>query len=306
MQASFSIGQYQFITLRLDDAAVNGYGAAVAPRLLLQPYLDISFPTMGPGRKIELLRLSARLEFGEQLFVDALPAVLSVGVSTSHPVLPNYVVTLEFPMSAAIVGALERLRKGGNLKASFSATLEFQDLRLAGGSFPNETWVIAARHIQFATAHAEFPSSAWVTRVLPSLGYGVVHVIELPAVPLQKNAKFADAFQALEQARDRHAAGLYDDAAAKCRIALEQFFETVEVPDEKERLRKVPRLKKSWETRLGKATYEWLNSDMCAVRFGANPTHHSPHNHFDQLESQLLLAVTVALVTYVARESPVG
>jgi hypothetical protein len=106
------------------------------------------------------------------------------------------------------------------------------------------------------------PRSAWVARVLPQIGYGTVHLLELPAIPMTAVEHYKEAYQALVRAQEHHRQGLYDEAAASCRVALERFFDYPEVTGADQLTRKVPTLKKSWETKLGKATYDWLNSSL--------------------------------------------
>lgn len=65
--------------------------------------------------------------------------------------------------------------------------------------------------------------------------------------------------------------------------------------------KKVPRLKTSWETKLGRSTFAWLEGGMAALKLAANKSHHSPQAHFDQLESQMVLAITTAVISYAAR-----
>src|SRR5690606_13993333 len=71
------------------------------------------------------------------------------------------------------------------------------------------------------------PRDAWLKRVLPHVGYGVAHVLELPAVPLEACQSFHQAFAALKQAEEKHRMGFYDDAVGKCRLALEKFFDRI-------------------------------------------------------------------------------
>lgn len=300
MQTTFSIGQFRAIKLRFDEATVNAYGDVTAPRLILQPRLSISYPEIGQGRRLQFICITAQLQFDPMLMIDALPSPLNVAISAACPAYDDYVITLEFPLTPAIITRLETQRNGGSLKARLRATIEFHDLRLAVRQGTTEVWGFCDRYLQSASEELQFPASAWTGRVLPGVGYGMVHLIELPATPLAQVGAFDDAFKALEQARARHASGLYDDAAAKCRIALDKFFgpQVVDVNGEK---KTIPKLKAAWESRLGKATYDWLDSALGAVKAASNPTHHSPNQHFDQLESQMLLAVTASLVAYAAR-----
>jgi hypothetical protein len=96
---------------------------------------------------------------------------------------------------------------------------------------------------------------------------------------------------------------------AKCRVALDPFFELekkVETIGGEQTVSRVPVLRRSCETRLGQATYVWLSSALRAIKEAANPVHHSPSAHYDQLESQLILTNTTAFVAYVARTMDTG
>lgn len=49
------------------------------------------------------------------------------------------------------------------------------------------------------------PREVWISRVLPRVGYGVVHVLELPASTLEACASMQHAFKALQQAQELQA-----------------------------------------------------------------------------------------------------
>jgi hypothetical protein len=76
---------------------------------------------------------------------------------------------------------------------------------------------------------------------------------------------------------------------------MEPFFNYVAVDPANKDFRKIPALKKSWQTRVGEASYIWLNSTLGAIKDAANPTAHSPNRHFDQFESQMLQAITQSM-----------
>jgi hypothetical protein len=127
-------------------------------------------------------------------------------------------------------------------------------------------------------------------------------MIELPRVPIESCAALKDAFDALQQAQRLESQGLYDDAVGKCRVALEPFFELVEKVDPATKVKtRVPILKTSWETKLGKATYDWLSASFRAIKDPANKPHHSPKSYFDQLDAQMVMNVTTALIAYAAQ-----
>lgn len=67
---------------------------------------------------------------------------------------------------------------------------------------------------------------------------------------------------------------------------------------------KVPMLKAEWQTRLGKATYEWLNGSFAAMKQATNKPHHLSSSNFDQMETQMLIIATTALVAYAIKTQP--
>jgi hypothetical protein len=306
MQTTFHGNHSQPASLRLDESQVNGYGSPSAPRLMMQFQIDFGATKIPANRRIDFRQFTSRLQFGN-IYIEGVPSYTPLSLSERMPSYNGYSVQVEFPTTPAVIAAIERERAGGNVKATVWAYLEYEDMRLVGNDPQDQqaqVWGVARRDRMQANGTAEFSASAWTTRVLPQVGYGVVHVLEFPAAPLEQYEGFADSFKALKQAQERHAAGLYDDAASKCRIALDKFFETVEVDDGKGGKKKRPKLKASWETRLGKATYEWLDNALGALKGATNTSHHSPNEHFDQLESQILIAITTSLVAYTARSDP--
>jgi hypothetical protein len=113
-------------------------------------------------------------------------------------------------------------------------------------------------------------------------------------VPIEACAYFGESLKALKKARLSHWEGRYDDAVRQCRDALAAVLE-------KNVGGKGKRLKERWEATMGTTTYNWLRSAIRTVNDRTNDAHHPPVPHFDQLESQMLLAVTTAFVAYVAR-----
>ncbi len=54
----------------------------------------------------------------------------------------------------------------------------------------------------------------------------------------------------------------------------------------------------SAETRLGQATYDWLNASFIAVKDPTNRASHPSSTSFGQLDAQMLLTVVTALIAY--------
>lgn len=218
---------------------------------------------------------------------------------------------LEFLLDTARIEALERKRNGGDVKLRLDAALMVNKLvalhDVKGTRRRDQkVWAYSDAHCLSLQADLLIQRDAWIARVLPHVGHGVVHILEFAATPLEGCALFANSFEALQQAQAFHKVGLYDDAVGKCRVALDQFFEHEEQTEaskdgHKVVLRRVPKLKKTWETALGAVTYAWLDGAMSAIKGAANRTHHSPNAHYTQADSQMLIAITTALVAYAAR-----
>jgi hypothetical protein len=243
-----------------------------------------------------------------------LPNHQKIADATSHPlqrVLRGHDVSphseylnLEFPLDARRIESLEHHRNGGALRLRIKVQLQVEEHGIVDGHAETKRPPLSglrAVHRLTLEDDIEIPQSVWIERVLPQIGYGKVHVLELPAMPIAACQSSKHAFDALHQAQELHKIGLYDDAVGKCRVALEKFFESVDVPDDSGKTRRVPILKKSWETKLGEATYGWLNASLTAIKDASNPPHHSPNAHFDQMEAQMILAITTAVVAYAAR-----
>ena len=60
-------------------------------------------------------------------------------------------------------------------------------------------------------------------------------------------------------------------------------------------------LKKTWEVKLGKNAYDWLNQTCTHLKGAANAPHHSSNVHYSQLESQMILTITISLIAYIAK-----
>jgi hypothetical protein len=209
--------------------------------------------------------------------------------------LGRNLLNVEVPLDQNRLAVIERERNGGDVRLRLEFELIADELielkRIPDrAGHPAGVWGLMNHHRLYAKPEIVIPQSIWLKQILPNTGYGTIQIIELPVVPVGKSSRFKTACDALLQAQQFHAKGYYDDAVGKCRLALEPFFE-----DNEER-KKI--LKRSWETRLGKATYDWLNASFLAIKNPTNKPHHSPNPHYLRLDSQMLLSVTTALVVY--------
>lgn len=282
---------------------VSGQGAGVFPRLNFQVRLVVSeeksWGQQQPVQAWSFGTLSGEFLVGTEKVADIRPYSINSrmlgGKDYSHEVYLN----IEIQLDPRRIEWLELKRAGKSFEAKLRISLQVQSF---GHNHHTEQFPCGL--LEVSTIQGDIPFSVadthWRESVLSGLGYGKVMVVELPAVSLEACKALDHSYKALEKAQKQFSLGLYDDAVGSCRVALDQFFESVDKGDGSGK--KIPKLKKSWETRLGEATYQWLNASLGAIKTEANTPHHSPNNHFDKLEGQMLMMITAALISYAAAQ----
>lgn len=286
--------------IELDKNTSNlwGGGNAGYPCLGWQMPLIISFHQKTGARHVFRMG-EAQLRLNGTKIADAQLVIINRIFQHSDGKV-SHTLDLDFPVNSQQVVALERARNGGAVKLDLWIKLHYEEQRPAK-ILGAEVWELNTLAFTQLQQEIVISQSDWIAHVLPGVGYGKVHVVEFPAVSLEACAALDHSFRSLRQAEEKHRLGFYDDAVGKCRVALDKFFDYMSVDPSHPESRKIPVLKSSWETKLGKATYTWLNNTLGAVKDASNQTHHSPNAHFDQLESQMIIAITTAVVAYVAR-----
>jgi hypothetical protein len=306
MRRQFSHGlSGSIIELDYDCSRLCGTGGADYPYLFWQTHLAIS-PANNPqiDYAFRILEAQLFLQPAGMKIADARPVIVNRVAYGFEDYKGNELINLEFPLDSKRIEVIENNRNGGSVKFRFDVQVHVDEyapvLAPAESKRPTLWSLRRAQQLSFQEA-IEISQTQWISSVLPGLGYGKVHVLEFPAAPLASCAGLDHSFKALNQAIDAHRQGRYDDAAGKCRVALDPFFDYVDQDQLDGTKRKIPIVKKVWQTRVGEHTYIWLNETLGVLKAAANPSHHSPNSHFDQIESQMLIAVVAAVVNYAAR-----
>jgi len=307
MKGNFSsFGQFTIAEASIDELQINGYGGASAPMLSLPLSLDVSHGALKPHEGFEILSLDGKLSFNGSLLARSGSLPVHFILQQKFHTLKNQHHHLEFALDANRLAAIEAKRGGGDVKFHLDVVLSVQKLHALTEPPANQPMVsIVWGFIQTMQLYLQtdlvIPRDAWVSRVLPNTGYGITHILEFQAAPIESCHAIDHSFKALKQAEEKHKLGYYDDAAGKCRMAIEPFFDYKPVDPSHPESRKIPVLKKHWETKLGQATYEWLKNTLGSIKDASNPPHHSPTAHYSQFDSQMILAITTAVVAYIAR-----
>lgn len=304
MRRGFSnFGQYSLPIATIDENSISGSGGGHAPLLHITIQLDPPVERITPQEAVRFSSLNARLILPSTEIIFSQEKAINVLVDSGYSANASASVYLDFQLDSGRIEALEKVRNGNDLKLKINVSMRTERLvALNGSSSQKKAWGFVEEFDQRLEEEITIPRSVWVERVLPNIGYGKIHLIELPAVPLEAIAGLSHAFVALKQGQDLHRNGLYDDAVGKCRVALEPFFESVEIPTDDGNTRRIPKLKKSWEKKLGQATYTWLSDSLSGIKDVTNKSHHSPNPHYDQFESQMIQAITTTLIAYAARQ----
>jgi hypothetical protein len=310
-----SISSLNAVDFTIEENQIIGTGRAELPILAFPLTFHVTYPFKGPGFGLELRELRCRVSHNDGAYLAwTMPIPIQrVRVTSEFRELKEHYIHVEIPLDRVRLATLERERKGGDLRLRLDFELIADELvevtRIQIG-YPSVVWGMKDHHCLVARVPVVIPRTVWLQNVLPQTGYGKVLILELPAVPLENCAGLKAACDVLLHAQELYKQGFYHDAVGKCRLALEPFFETVEknLPDGEKR--RVPVLKPSWEARLGQVTYTWLNEAFLALKKPTNEPHHlSSSPQFDQLDAQMLLAVTTALVAYAVQietENPIS
>ncbi len=291
--------------LDLDVSRLSGNGGADYPHLWWQLEMALQ-PSKSPVHDYALRSATAQLFLlpTGQKIADAHPIPLHRVVHGFQSHAGTEYLTLEFPLDTRRIEAIERCRQGGSIQFRLDMQLQvdcFTAIPAHEASKRPALWGLKDIQHMMLQETFQVPQTHWVERALPQIGYGQVHLVEFPATPLEACAALERSFKALKQAEEKHRLGFYDDAAGKCRLAIEPFFDHELEDAANPKSRRIPVLKKSWETKLGKATYDWLKATLGSIKDASNAPHHSPNEHYSQLDSQMILAVTTAVVAYIAR-----
>jgi hypothetical protein len=295
---------FNAVDFTIEENAIIGTGRSELPILAFPLKFHVTYPFKESGFGFELRELRCRISPNDGAYlVWTMPIpIQGARVTGEFRELKEHSIHVEVPLDRIRLATLERERKGGDLRLRLDFELlvdELAEVKKVQAGFPSVVWGIKEHHRLEAKAHIVISRTAWLQNVLPQTGYGKILVIELPAVPIEKCAGLKAVCDILLHAQELYKQGFYHDAVGKCRLALEPFFETVQKEFPGVEKRGVPILKPSWESRLGKATYTWLNEAFVALKKPTNEPHHLSNSpQFDQLDAQMLLAVTTAVVAY--------
>jgi hypothetical protein len=295
MHSRFSPTNSRFsIEAHIDTNKLQGNHEGYQPCLVINTSFKITAEYNWKINKAKIAYLghvSGSLFMGNGFINHAIPTSANRLYRYEYP--DDFHISFHFQINQQQIEWIEKRRAGDDL----SLTLDFH----IATQIHSEDGIFDAmdtnQRIEFTV-----PGRKWQEEHLPQLGFGKIISIEMPTISIEAIKENQHAYKALKKANDLFINGDYDQAASLCRISLDQFFEQVEITDNKGNTKKIPRLKKSWEKKLGQATYDWLNTTLGSLKEATNKSHHSPNSHFDRVGAHLVLMITTAVVTYAGSE----
>ncbi len=289
--------------ISVDTSQIYGSGTAASPHLTIPGRIHF-FQIQPKSIDYVFTEITARLIDQKLGAISEARALLNRVQRPHHCYTADDHLYFEFRVDSHQIAELEKARAGKDVILRLRCNLQVQEHGvISADEQTKRPALFGLRNISELHAEVEvtIQQKIWLERVLTGTGFGKVHIIELPAVPLESCAALKDSFEALRQARLLHNDGHYDVAVARCRTALDPFFVQVPVEPDNKNSKTMPELRKKWLKRLGESTYKWLNDALGSVKAAGNLTVHTSHRHFDQFESQMILAIATTLVAFAAR-----
>ncbi len=301
MADSFALPNGEIVAeLSVDPNTIYCTGSAEHPIIVIPAVSAFRCPNW-PGGSICFRHFQGRLSAFDSTYiayttVAETNTTLGAGETRSKEQL-----FIEIPIAASDLRALNRKRNGGEVRMRLDCKLKTERLHSVGsttGQFAQRVWGFVEAHLLSTSLSFVIPRDRWIM-FLDQLKIESVYVIELPGIAVDNCAELKESHGALRHAITLHNQGLYREAVAQCRIVLDPLMEVVNGTDKS----KVMQLKTSWQTRLGKPTYDWLNNSLTVVRGPTNQAHHTSSAVLDQLEAQSILTIVANLLSYLSKLS---
>src|SRR5581483_7558206 len=266
-------GSFHAIKARLSISEVRSTGGPVYPQLIF-PFNFETVPQRSP-KELWILAIRAHLST-RTLGKIGTAAPTNMPFRFSNLSSPSYFsATIEVPLDLYRAQKIEECRKD-SMELILDCWLDYLTISDNARGAQEALVEIRKSHqmadpLELYTMHQRInitvPQSEWIKNILPGFGCDSTRLIEITLPDLATNPLIEKSLLALENAQRHFKRGLYDEAAGQCRIALDPFFEQVEKPDASG---KMPKLKKSWELRLGEAAHKWLDASSNAIKWATN------------------------------------
>jgi hypothetical protein len=279
--------------IRVDPTEVNGTGGPDYPRLVIPLKLDLN-PLRDDKQRYIILSAQCSLILSEG-GVKIADAVVGFDPHMFTFQGDTCIYNLEFPLDHYRISRIEDKRKG-----DLGLTLDARFLIALYGAGQQFDRFLTEFQNPPVRLPLMVPQSHWVGKVLPSLGYGKVKVLELPTASDVVGEGSEKSLEELEHAQEYLSKGDYDKTVEHCRNAIDPIKDAL--PKLKNTINS--ETKYEWAQDIATATYDWLDKVYKRTRELSSKPHHLPSvGHFSKHEAEAVMLMTTAPVAFVARYS---
>lgn len=299
--------------LRINAEQIGSRGGPVFPQLTVT--VDITLRSAEPERHREpfyptpedpiedytLLQLYGSLFFGSS------GRLIQVADFHSLPIMyysrnnGNQPIPLAIPLDLFRIQQMEERRYG-------DVSLQFTFTGLFAKHLPVPRKQRYSPYERFETSFAQLtvqiPQSYWVNTVLPGLGYGKIHLVEVP-IHVQGLAKTV---AELKQAQEEMTQGNYTQVLVHCHNVLELLTTSRKYEGERKDLSKSPSFADKIDyllsllpdaaTQMSREQLAKVFKSLYAITSSA---HHASPPPFSRIDAQMTLLMTTAMLSYMGK-----
>ncbi len=218
----------------------------------------------------------------------------------SRPDIEGQVV-LNIPLTVYQLQQIESQRTG-DISLKFDFTFEFAKHYPIPRKQPSSP--IEQFETNFFSMTVNVPRSTWIDKVLPGLGYGKIHLVEVPTPEKAIGETIARAVEDFQRAQEQMLQGDYNNVLGYCRDALERLSNARKYGGEKENPSFAEKIDYLLTVLPGTPTgarrthLARLLKDLYGLT--SMPEHPSPP-HFTRDDAEMAILNTIAVLSYMGK-----
>lgn len=210
-------------------------------------------------------------------------------------------IVLNIPLTVYQLQQIEGQRTG-DLSLKFDFTFEFAKHCPIPRKQPSSP--IERFETNFFSMTVNVPRSTWIDNVLPGLGYGKIHLVEVPTPDKAIGDTIAKAVEDFQHAQEQMLLGRYDHVLGYCRDALERLSNARKYEGEKDHPSFADKIDYLLSVLPGTPTgtrrthLARLLKDLHGLT--SMPEHPSPP-HFTRDDAEMAMLNTLAVLSYIGK-----
>jgi hypothetical protein len=210
-------------------------------------------------------------------------------------------VVLNIPLTVYQLQQIEGQRTG-DVSLKFDFTFEFAKHYPIPRKQPSSP--IEQFETNFFSMTVNVPRSIWIDRVLPGLGYGKIHLVEVPTPEKAIGETIARAVEDFQHAQEQMLQGEYNNVLGYCRDALERLSNAIryggekETPSFAEKIDYLLTVLPGTPTGARRTHLARLLKDLYGLT--SMPEHPSPP-HFTRDDAEMAILNTIAVLSYMGK-----